>query len=385
MRTTLDHPLNVVKARANLVMGHPFFGSLALRMRLIADEEKAKDSRGNPTMATDGEAIYYHPEFVKNKTMEQLMAVFAHEVMHTAMMHHTRQGYREHTKWNAAGDYAINAILRNNFALPEPHLYEKAFEDMSSEEIYSKLPNQQSNGNDWGSIGASTGIVLPAPRQGNQTQDQANRQAEATMKVALAQAAYVARQAGRLPGDLERLIGEVLEPVLPWANILRRFMTETQRGDISWNYPSRRAESMGVFLPSINEDDPHMKDIIVAVDTSGSIGANELNAFGAEINAIHEDLQPRQTIVIYCDAGINGEPIIFGPDDEVVLEPRGGGGTDFRPPFSLVEEMRWNPQCFVYLTDGYGAFPEREPDYPVMWAITTDLDAPWGETLRLVF
>jgi predicted metal-dependent peptidase len=386
----MEHELKITKARANLIMAHPFFGTLALRMKLIKDEVKAvthdKDGNPIPTMSTDGTAIYYHPDFPKDKTVNQLTAVFAHEVLHTAFMHHTRQGMRDHEGWNAAGDYAINSILTNaNFDLPKPNLYDKKYDNMSAEEIYSLL--EKSDGGGGGGRGASMapcGIVLPAPKQGNQTQDQANKQAESEMKVALAQAAHIAKQAGKLPADLERLVEEVLEPVIPWKNVLRRFMMESSRGDISWNYPNRRSAELGIFLPSIDEDDPHMKDIVIAVDTSGSIGPKELSEFAAEINAIHEDLQPRRTIVIYCDADVNGEAIIFEPEDQVYLEPRGGGGTDFRPPFRLVDQENFDPQCFVYLTDGYGAFPEEhEVKYPVMWAMTSDVDAPFGETLRI--
>jgi predicted metal-dependent peptidase len=41
----------------------------------------------------------------------------------------------------------------------------------------------------------------------------------------------------------------------------------------------------------------------------------------------------------------------------------------------------------VYLTDGYGRFPDSAPNFPVLWVVTEhglDLEAfPFGETVRL--
>ena len=87
--------------------------------------------------------------------------------------------------------------------------------------------------------------------------------------------------------------------------------------------------------------------------------------------------------MIYCDAAVNRVDE-FGPDDELKLEMVGGGGTDFRPPFAYVEEHDVEPQCLVYLTDMYGAFPEQSPEYPTMWAtFTENIEAPFGETVRI--
>lgn len=384
-----EHDIRLIKARANLIMSQPFFGSLCIRMGLVNAPDIAKDSEGNPTMAVDGKNIYYHPDFLNNKTPRQLLTVLAHEVLHVAFMHHTRRGHRHPVKWNIAGDYAINLILHEieSFELPQPCLLDKKYKDMGAEEIYATFPKDMENSDEYQSMisqVAGMGIVMPVQGAPGQSQEQAIRQAEAELKVSLAVAATQARKAGKLPANLERLIEEILEPVVPWKDVLRRFMTERSPGDISWAAPSRRSYELGAFIPSRTSSNPHMKDIVLAIDTSGSIGPRELAEFGAEVNAIHKDLQPRRTVVIYCDADINGEPDVFMPYDEVVLEPRGGGGTDFRPPFEYVEDNALDPQCFVYLTDGFGEFPaENTVKYPVMWAMTSDVEPPFGETLHL--
>jgi len=74
--------------------------------------------------------------------------------------------------------------------------------------------------------------------------------------------------------------------------------------------------------------------------------------------------------------------------DPIVLAPHGGGWTDFAPPFEWVEEhLHERPAALVYLTDLQpcgGGFPEREPDYPVLWAATGHrTDAPFGEVIKV--
>jgi len=70
-------------------------------------------------------------------------------------------------------------------------------------------------------------------------------------------------------------------------------------------------------------------EIVVAVDTSGSIGKRELEQFAGEISAISEETQPEAIHVVYCDAAVQSTQE-FRASEPVRLEPKGGGGTDFR-------------------------------------------------------
>ena len=82
-----------------------------------------------------------------------------------------------------------------------------------------------------------------------------------------------------------------------------------------------------------------MGDIVIVVDTSGSIGTEELEQFAGEINGITNDVQPELIRVVYCDAAVQAVEE-FGPSEPVKLSPRGGGGTDFVPPFRWVGRER---------------------------------------------
>src|SRR3984957_16821619 len=130
-------------ARAALVLDHPFFGALALRMNL---EEETKGR--TQTMATDGRSIFYDNGFVEGCSDIELIGLLAHEVMHPAMQHHTRRGDRDPGLWNDAADYAINPILAEaGFTLPGNLLNDPQYRGMTAEQIYDAL-NQPRNGGD---------------------------------------------------------------------------------------------------------------------------------------------------------------------------------------------------------------------------------------------
>jgi predicted metal-dependent peptidase len=77
----------LTRARTQLLLNQPFFGTLCLRLKLVAGEL--------PTMATDGRRIVYDPAFVEELTAAELEAVLAHEVLHCALGHHCRRGERD--------------------------------------------------------------------------------------------------------------------------------------------------------------------------------------------------------------------------------------------------------------------------------------------------
>jgi predicted metal-dependent peptidase len=125
-----------------------------------------------------------------------------------------------------------------------------------------------------------------------------------------------------------------------------------------------------------------MPALVVVVDSSGST-VSVLARFKAELQSIVEECQPEAIIIIMADTDVQrvdrferGEPVEFNVE--------GLGGTDFRPAFAYVEREQLNPACLIYLTDGYGVFPEEAPEYPTLWAISTpDWPVPWGEAVYI--
>lgn len=364
MTASVDRKLT--KAKANLVMTHPFFGALALRMRLVPDETI-------PTACCDGAEVRYNPQFIASLPQNKVMGLLAHEVMHPAFLHHTRRGSRDAQQWNIACDFAINSLLVDaGFELPKGGCVDAKYRGMSAEQIYASLPQQPSNlAQDPGGDGAVSDNPGGADAQAAD---------EADWKTAVTQAAHVAKLQGKLPGAVERMIEKLLEPVLPWRSILRRFMTERPPLDTTWSKVNRRFVSQGLYLPS-RDGLSHSGEIAVVIDTSGSIRQEELNAFGAEVAGIVAELRPSTTYVMYCDTRV-AHVDTFEPDDELTFTVRGGGGTDFRPPFKWLEDRGITPEVLVYFTDGHGAFPSEEAAYPTLWVMhKSTVTPPHGEHL----
>ncbi len=196
----------------------------------------------------------------------------------------------------------------------------------------------------------------------------------------LAGAAQQAMQAGRLGGTLARMIDHLLQPRLPWRMLLARYMTAMARDDFSYMRPSRREGE--AILPSLKSS---QIDIVVAVDTSGSIRSAEIGEFLSEIAALKGQMRARVTL-LPCDSRLApGAPFIYEPWEDFDLPDSlaGGGGTDFRPVFDWVERQGAQPEMLVYFTDAEGQFPEREPNYPVIWLVKGKEKVPWGQRIQL--
>ena len=123
-------------------------------------------------------------------------------------------------------------------------------------------------------------------------------------------------------------------------------------------------------------------EIVYAIDTSGSISNDDLQVAASEANALHHEVRPTKTIVMYCDAQVH-QVDEFGADDTVTFNMVGRGGTSFVPVFEEIEARMLRPKCLVFFTDGYGDYPAIEPDYPVLWVETTDVVPPFGEVIHL--
>lgn len=379
----------ITRAKVQLIISEPFFATVMLALKFSENKE-------TPTAATDGKNLEYNPAFIDGLDVEQTKGLIAHEVMHITNLHHLRRAGREPKKWNRACDFAINPLLVDKFKLPEDGCIDKAYNGMSAEEIYKRLPDEPGDGDGQGKgqgQGKAQGAQSPGQKNGNdpggngQVDDTAaktqaeHQKHEAETKQLIAQAANTAKQQGKLPAHLERLIAEMLEPVIDWRSVLSSFLTEIARNDYTWKKPSKRFASMGLYLPSL--ESVERGKFVLMVDTSGSIDAKLLNQFAGEMQAILSDCAESIT-VMFIDAELNSIQE-FESDEEMNLKPEGGGGTDFKPGFDYLEEQGEEPAAVIYFTDGIcNSFP-KEPAFPVMWAIHDNKKfvPPFGEKIDL--
>ncbi len=394
-------------ARTRLILDKPFLGALVLRMPM-----KVADPKWCSTIGTDARFFYYNPDYIDSLSLEQTQFALAHEALHCALSHFARREHRNEQRWNVACDLAINPILIREGMSPVPGaLFNVGFEGMMAEEIYPLVkenPEQETHDqhlygkeNQSNQRPDSTGEGRPDQLQqqddagGADTADpdtgqsagppqplseQEKEQLSIQWRQRLAGAAQQAMQAGKLGGALRRLVDHLLQPQLPWRMLLARYMTAASRDDYSYMRPSRR-EGEAIF-PSLRSA---QTDIVVVLDTSGSIRREEMREFVTEIDAIKGQVRARITLLA-CDAQLADQsPWLFEPWEEFVLPDniRGGGGTRFVPPFEWIESQQCNPDLLVYFTDAEGEFPRQEPRYPVLWLVKGRGTVPWGMRIQL--
>ena len=131
---------SITRARTQLLMLHPFFGSLALRLRVV--ETRAVPTAGvAESITVNGTILAYNPDFIAKLSPQETMAVVAHEVLHCAFKHIFRLADREPMRWNIAADLAINPLIQDQgMRLPQGALLDDKYRDMEAETIYARLP-----------------------------------------------------------------------------------------------------------------------------------------------------------------------------------------------------------------------------------------------------
>ena len=376
----MDTEKRLSKAKTALILEHPFVGNIALNMPFELTEDI-------PTAATNGEKVMFNPNFCDELSDEELKFLVAHECMHPMLEHPFRRQERDIRVWNQAGDYVINQLLvdENMGKMPEGGLYDMDVWHKgggTTDGIYKILPKEgpsDDSNNGIGSVGKGGADPLDQclDAEGGQAETE---QKASEWKVKVAQAAQAAKMMGKMSAGLERFVGKVLEAKVDWREVLQRFVEKCKDDTRSWSRPNRRFLAQGLYLPSSSGE--AMGELVVAVDCSGSIDEDDLNQFAAEVLTIKEDSNPSCIHVVYFDSEVCHYEK-FTRDDELHIEPHGGGGTAFSPVFDYLNKHGIDPIACVFLTDLYCDDYGDEPSFPVLW-IATDkdkTDAPFGEVV----
>ena len=107
----------------------------------------------------------------------------------------------------------------------------------------------------------------------------------------------------------------------------------------------------------------------------------------AEMSGILEDVRPKRLVIMWCDAAIGRVDECEDASDLVNIRAKGapgGGGTSFIPVFDEIASMGLQPEALVYLSDGMGSFPPKEPSYPVIWGnIYPASKYPFGDVVDI--
>lgn len=373
------------RAKANLVVRHPFFASILMRRPLIADE-----SVGTAAVNQRGE-IFYAPSWVETLTMEEALGLLAHEVMHVVGQHVSRTFDRDPVKMNIAADAWINDLLTaEGFELPKGGVNMPGSKDDTVDNIYNNLPPdmkqmmQKAFGQGAGGKGGDgddpmkgRGIGQDLKPDGKQLSPAEQSAVNAELKVAIAQAAQAAKMQGKLSAALGSLVASIIETKTPWYDILERYMVARVKCDSTWARKNRRFKDF--YLPSRGSS-PAMGTVVIQIDVSGSISKNELDHYNGHMQRIMELCRPQAIHVLYVDTQVLRHDV-FGPDDEFNLDFYSGGGTDMERGLDYIEDQGIDAEVAVVLTDGYTGFTQP-PATPVVWVCSTNQAIPYGEVVR---
>jgi len=345
-------------------------------------------------MHVDGVNLFYNPENIGELNERQLVGGIAQNVMHCALGHVVRRGDRDKGKWDRACDHAVNIILSDckDLELPPESPCDMQYKGMTAEVIYNKLEDNDDDGDGDGEGPPNFSGINDAPTGGTgkddpskgqgKTTTQSDKELDDDWKISTAQAAKAAKMQGNLPGGIEDIMMDILAPKVQWKEILRRFLTQSDKSDYSWAKGNRRYISQGLYLPS--QWSESMGEIVIAIDDSCSVSNNEIKQFQGELNAILEDCPPSKMTVVMCNTRVHNHTEYEPEDLPLKLKVRGSGGTDFKPVFDWIQKQNIQPECIVYLTDGYANTDFQPPEYPTLW-IRTCRDSPEPEFGESVF
>ena len=237
-------------------------------------------------------------------------------------------------------------------------------------------PKQYDDG-DGGSPGGTGEDIIYTDGDGKPLTQDKVKEIEAQVKIDIAEAAQAAKMRGKLSAQLQSIVADLLEVKTPWYEILEKHCVSRVSQGLSWRRANRRFSD--AYLPSTDKL-PQMGELVVQIDVSGSISKTELNYYNGHLSRIIEQCRPEKVHVIYTDTEVKRHDE-FECGEEVALEFYAGGGTHMPAGFDYCAHHGINPDVFVCLTDGYTDFGD-DPGYPVVWCISSDVEAPHGENIH---
>lgn len=359
-----------------------------------------------PIAATDGSNLLLNPNTFFKYTLKQRVFICAHEIMHCVwdhcgLMHRfLRTGkvpYSDGTTlpysqelMNVATDLVINdALIESNvgeFSKDWLHDRNLAVSTDSAIDAYRKIFKQSKSGKSPANGSGFDEHLAPGTSQGKDPASAASQRNEAEWRTQVAAGINAAKAQGKLPAGLERLFSDILEPKVDWKDkIAAMFARKVGSGSYDWRRADRRLIVRDIYSPG--RSGFGAGTVVVAIDTSGSIGETELSMFFAEMSGILEDVRPRRLLVMWCDAKVHRVDEVEEVMDLPGLRAKGapgGGGTAFEPVFEEISKMGIEPEALVYLTDGLGSFPKDAPSYPTIWGnIYEGSKYPFGEVVDI--
>jgi len=368
---------------------------------MLGKREMVPADHSVPTAATDGLNEFYNEGYIDQLTDPELRFIVIHENFHKKYVHPVTWAHlwrRDEQLTNFSCDYVINGEiikLCENITLqtttktepfavmPKGGLYDPRFDGMNTRQVYDILKREQEQQQQQSADGDGDGSPQDgsgSPQDGTPMDhhDWADAQSltdeqKADMQQQVADAIAEGKLAAQKLGRSLRALGDLVVPKVDWKEAMRDFVSTACAGSeySTWRRPSRRFIGYDIYMPSgVSET---VDNLLIAIDTSGSICGDALTAFLSEVTAICKDVKPKSITLVYWDAEVAR---IERYDEQSydsltkTTKPAGGGGTDVN---CVCDALRSGdiakPQAAVVLTDGYLYGGWGSWTCPVLWCV----------------
>jgi len=398
------------RARTMLILGEgdePFFGSVALSLDLI-------ESPGCATAATDGKCMIYNPDWIKDLTIEEVMALFEHEVYHVALKHgQLMLDLMEEPDFDMglaqrACDIPIdNRLITKGRKLPVTpdgfvHKFEKEFEGMSAIRIYRKLQEQKKkqppppdeDGEGAGGEGDGTssgnikskkkkikskkqskdgdtspdvqeefeketggfGGIMPLKSEenpGEMATPEEVKQFEKDFDQKIANAGRILqKELESTIGDMPEFIQEIIEAHTEPQRTYKDLITDVLEEITRDDYCMGRPNRK--YMDDVYLPSLYVKElntIAVIVDTSGSITQGELETYASELSGILEEFEGFEIAVIFHNTYAYLTEFYSSEDLPIKFDKTQSGGTDYKDAYIKAAELEDEPVVIFHFTD----------------------------------
>ena len=418
-------------SRMRILYNHGFYGLLLMHMIYAVSEEIE-------TACTDGVRITFGIDFLDSLSDSELDFVMMHEILHVVLQHCFRGDVEDPEAYNIAADIVVNSniMLENGMKASSITLSKygiamhvapdgKEGHEYTAEQVYAMLPKNLNKKGNNKSPGSAVGGAKKENKKGNnkspgsavgrakkeisKEQHQPVRvwddhsrwgkyEEDDTLRDVWVKRFEDAAEAikirdpsnarGLLPAFAERILKELKKTQTDWRTILNDFIQE-EVVDYSFSPPDRRFDDSPFFLPDFNGKEDMVEDILFMIDTSGSMSDDMIAAAYSEVKGAIDQFNGKlKGWLGFFDAAII-KPQPFSDENEFkILNPAGGGGTDFQIIFEYVFHHMSDklPASIIILSDGDAPFPLEKlaGGIPVLWLLNNEeVNPPWGKVARI--
>lgn len=354
----VDFETRLKKAHIKLIK-HPetcLYGGVIL----MGESSIIDDPNKCPTAYTDGFNKRYGREFMEKLSDQEVAGVVLHENLHVLLKHVSRN--RDLTKRNPrlaniAADYVVNDIIielskkdKTLISLPKNCFYDPMFSGWSVRRVFEYLEKEQESGKGGGRPQESFDEHDGTGLDGMTPQD--IETVEQRVDEAIQEGSIIA---GRFGAKIPRVIQDLMQPEIDWREVLQDFWTSHVRGkdEMTWRRFNKHRMVDDHYLPStINET---IGEVILAIDTSGSISNTDIAKVAARIQELCDTMTPERIRILWWDTEVHGEQVFEGNYSNLrsMLKPMGGGGTRAGCVSKYIINNNLNADCMVMFTDGH--------------------------------